>query len=149
MATTEIPEEKPAFESLGECFNNDFKVSYIKSIVGDSYRSELEYFSVNAPEGQKIRVTEFNIINDSSKDFTFATNNYNVAYKLISDRKTYRPKLSLIANDLLLLEKKLAPGESTSGILVFFIDMDETPKTLIVTNPDISPDKTFEITINN
>ena len=145
----EIPDEKSGFESLGECFENKFKVSFVKSTIGESYRSELEYFSLNAPEGQKLLVTEFSILNESSKELTFATKDYNVAYKLISDKKTYKPKMSLIANDLLLLEKKLAPGESTSGILVFFIDKDDTPKSVVVTNTDISSDKSFVITLNN
>ncbi len=140
---------KPAFESLSECYDNKFEVLFSKSIVGESYKGDNEYLSVYAPDGQKLVVTEFIIRNGSSQDLNFKTSDFKVEYKLISDKKTYKPKMSLITNDLLLLEKKLTPGESTSGILVYFIDNDEIPKSVVVTNTDLSPDKIYEITINN
>ena len=146
---TPTPEPKPTFDSLSECFDNKFKVSYLKTTIGTSYQSDYEFFSVNAPEGQKLVVTEFSISNDSSQDQTFALKNFAVSFKLVSDRKSYNPKLSLIANDLLLLEKKLTPNENTNGVLLFFIDDGEKAEKLVVTNPDISLDKNFEITINN
>ena len=146
---TPTPEPKPTFDSLSECFDNKFKVSFLKTTIGASYQSDYEFFSVNAPEGQKLVVAEFSITNDSSQDQTFALKNFAVSFKLVSDRKSYNPKLSLIANDLLLLEKKLAPSESTSGVLLFFIDDGEKAEKLVATNPDISLDKVFEITINN
>jgi len=148
--TAEVtPEPIPVFESLSECFDNKFEVAFSKCYVGDSFRSDLEYFSLSAPKGQTLVVTEFIITNDSSKDMTYTPNDFDVSFKLVSDKNTYKPKMSLIKNDLLLLEKKLAPGESTSGILVFFVEEDDTPKSVVVTNPDISPDKIYEITINN
>ncbi len=146
---TEAPQTKPSFETLDECFDNKFKVLYKKSTIGESYKGDNEYLSIQAPDGQKMIVVEFEITNGSSKEQTFNTKDFNVSYKLVSDKSSYKPKLSLITNDLLLLEKKLAPSESTSGILVFFFGNSETPKSVIVSNPDISPDKIYEITINN
>ncbi|MCR5829760.1 MAG: DUF4352 domain-containing protein [Lachnospiraceae bacterium] len=148
-SVTVTPEPVPVFETLSECYDNKFKVAFSKYTIGDSFRSDLEYFSLNAPEGQKLVVTEYMITNDSSKDMVYSAADYDVSYILKSDKNTYKPRMSLIANDLLLLEKKLAPGESTSGVLVFFIDEDDTPKSVVVSNPDISPDKIYEITINN
>ncbi|MCR5432753.1 MAG: DUF4352 domain-containing protein [Lachnospiraceae bacterium] len=146
---TATPEPKPVFESISECYNNKFEVLFVESTSGKSYKGDDEYLSVYAPDGQKMVVAKFSIRNDSSQDQVFATKNFNTSYKLISDKNTYKPKMSLITNDLLLLEKKLAPGESTSGILVYFIDEEDTPMSIIVTNTDISPDKIYEITINH
>ncbi len=142
-------ESKPAFDSLSECYDNKFEVLYLKSYIGDSYMGDNEYSPVVAHDGQLLVVTEFSIRNSSSKDLEFKTSDFKTTYKLNGALKSYKPKISLISNDLLLLEKKLASGESTSGILVFVIDANDTPKSVTVTNTDISPDKIYEITLKN
>ena len=147
---TPTPDASPRFDSLGECYDGKFDVAYLESFVGASYKGENETLAINAKDGQKLVIVEIAITNGSSQEQTFRTKDYNVSYKLVGDIKTYKPELSLIANDLSLnYEKKLAPGESTSGILLFIIDSKESAKKVVVTNPDVSSDKIYEITINN
>ena len=146
---TATPVPKPEFGSLSECYDNKFEVLFSKCIIGESYVNDSEVFNLTAHEGKKFVVLEFTINNNSSQKMTFDSTKFNVSYKLISEKRTNKPKTTLVANEISLFKKDFEPKESTSGVLIFEIDKDDTPKTVVVTNPDISPDKTYEITINN
>ncbi len=146
---TPTPEPKPKFDSLSECFDNSFEVLFTKSFVGGSYLSDLEALDVTAREGKKFVVLEFLITNDSSQKVVFDSGKFKVKYRLKTDNKSYDPITTLIANEITLFKKELAPNESTSGVLLFEIDKNDTPNTVVVSNIDISPDKIYEITINN
>lgn len=144
---TPVPEE--GYNTIGECYDNKLEVQYIQSNICDSYRSDLEYFSITPPDGQKLLVVDFKLINTSSTDITFKSSDYNTVYRLYFDGKKYKePRLTLIANDLMLLNTTIKSGESTNAVLIYFVEDADSSMTLKVSNDDISTEKSYCITIN-
>lgn len=144
---TPVPED--VYDTIGECYDNKLEVQFIQSNMCDSYRSDLEYFSITPPEGQKLLVVDFKLINTSSTDITFKSSDYNTVYRLyLGDKRYKEPRLTLIANDLMLLNTTIKSGESTNAVLIYFVEDTDSNMTLKVSNDDISTEKSFCITIN-
>lgn len=148
VAPTTEPAPVERFNSIGECYNNKLEIQFVKGTVCDSYRSELEYFSINPPKGQKLLVVDFKLVNTSSTNLSFKSSDYNTVYRLYTDGKSYKePRLTLIANDLCLLNTNIEAGQSMDAVLIYFIEDEASPMTIKVSNKDISEDKTYDIII--
>jgi len=116
-------------------------------MIVDKYKGENEMLSIVAPEGQKILVAYFTIANLSSQELKFISSEYNTTYILKTETDTLKPKLTLLDNDLMMLNKSIAPGKDTSGILIFFFRDSSQELSIEVSNRDVSPDKIYNIKI--
>lgn len=130
--TTVNPSENeiPKVSSLTDILDNkDIVIAYKNHDLYDSYPVEPEdsYFALEKTEGKKFCVFEFTITNNSSNESNINLVKNEIIYQLKIDSTTYNPLLTLLENDLQLLNVDIKGKSSKIGHLVF-----EVPKDTII-----------------
>lgn len=144
---------KQIAKAISECYNEDsFEITYRNYEVCDTYKSVYEYFSVTAPTGVKLLILNFDIKNVSNSEKQFDFFDHQVDFSLAADTTTIiEPRISLLANDLQFLNRKISAGETADAVLLFYIDRIYESIELQVTSTDVSDgnnEKIYKIKIN-
>lgn len=124
-----------------EMGNGKFDISYENFRLYDSYPKEKanDYYSLEAAKGKKLLVVSFDINNLSKKDQVL--NLVNSGYEYILDNGsevTYKPKLTLLLNDIQYLDITVPAGKKKEAVLVFEVpeNIDLSKYSLIVSNKE-------------
>lgn len=106
-----------------------------------------EYFSVEAPIGQKILLLTFTIKNSTKKEQVMDLINSGIEYHLLPEGKNnIKPMLTFTPNVLQYTKFMIPPKGSVEGVLLFAIDFSMKS---VKTNLEISKgDQRFSISVN-
>lgn len=114
------------------------EISYSNYKLYDSYPDN-NYFSLEALEGKKLLVVSFNIKNLSKKTQKLNLIHSGFEYTLNNGSNvTYKPKLTLLLNDIQYLDIEVPEGKTKEAVLVFDVlqDMDLSKCNLLVSNKE-------------
>lgn len=101
------------------------------SIVFDKYLIVSKYPAIDedgtfiyleAPEGKKLLVLKFDVINNLSEPLNVNLLELDIGYKLVlNDTKAAKPMLTILMNDLSTYEGTIAPHNKNDAVLIFQI----------------------------
>lgn len=140
---------------LSDLFDKDtFDVTYKTYSLSEEYKSDTEYFSISAPEGQKILIVSMNVKNKTDKTVKFTSTDYDVQYSVSlsvpgKNTSNVEPRISLLSNDARFMNDPIKSGDSKEIVLLFFVDKNVTHIDFKVLG-DYSNDskgKTYQINI--
>lgn len=97
-------------------------VEYIDAKEYQMYPKTKEdnYFLLEAADGKKLLLLNFEVKNDGNEEKTFSLVDSKIQYVLENKNgKTYRPLLTVLVDDLQYLDVKIAPGKSKKAVIVF------------------------------
>lgn len=100
---------------------SDLVVTYKGYSIKDSYQ-EGDYFSVNASEGKKLLIMDFQIKNPGSKEMKLDTLSMNASFLGCFDGTSWVPeKVTFGSNSLSSYDGKLKAGATQKAVLIFEI----------------------------
>lgn len=116
-----------------------FKISYQGYILCESYPkdSKKDYFSIGSAKGNHLLVISFDVKNLSDKKENLNLIGSGFGYSLENGSgNTYKPKLTLLVNDIQYINIEIPGGKTQEAIIVFEIpkDTDMSATNLVVTN---------------
>lgn len=119
--------------------NGNFSITYNDYKIYDSYPSSNDYFSLETNPDRQIFVVTFQIKNLSDKTEKIDLINSGFNYELqVNSGTTYKPKLTLLNNDIQYINMDIAAGKSQEALVVFDVlrDVDMSKINLIISNQD-------------
>ncbi len=120
--------------------NEDISIKFEKYGIYDNYPEEPEnnYFALEKKTGKKFCVVEFSITNHSSKKKNVNLVKSEIIYQLEINSVTYNSLLTLLENDLQLLNADIQGNSSDTGHLVFEVPGDiEIKEGLLYATKDL------------
>lgn len=127
-----IMNEESSYQEFAKLIDSeDISIKYEKHGLYDSFPVEPEeyYFALEKKTGKKFCVVEFSITNNSSKKKNINLVKSEIIYELEINSIVYNPLLTLLENDLQLLNADIQGNGSEIGHLVF-----EVPDDIIMKN---------------
>lgn len=133
-------EVQPVSYSLNEVFGvQDVEVSFAGSTIEDEYKMENEFFSIKAPEGKKLVVCKFAVVNLKDEEQTIDTGKLKLSYKLgTGSGPKLEAKTSLLENDIQFLNVSIEASGTYEAVVLFFADQSVVAEdmTLYVSSAD-------------
>lgn len=122
--TTPSTDSKNSSVSMEELFenvgNNKYTVSYVGYENFTSYPNDNEYFIIEPAQGNKLMVFSFSIKNNNKDSINVNLVNKKIHYSLNNaEGKSYRPAVSLLANDIQYLKDNIKGNHTIKAVLVF------------------------------